>query len=368
MVRFTLSGLVAQWQSASFTSKKSEVRILSGPLTLLKFMNVVFFSPYFYPHIGGVEKHVLEVAKSLKKRGHRIIVITEGDKDKKENIFGIEVYRLNFGRKDWFRKFRIWLKIIQYRNIVKRSDIVHCHDVFFWYFPLRFFYPKKRVFITFHGFENIPPSTKEVLIRKLSEKLSRGNIAVGDYIKKWYGTKPNFVIYGGINKIHENKKSLNRLKPKILLIGRLDKDIGINSYIQTLENLKNFKLVVCGDGEFKDELKKLGEVKGFVSSVDEYIKKADVVFASSYLSIMQALSFRKPVFSVYENNLKKDYLLMSPLARYIVVDRSPQSLASKVKLIIRNNSKRTELLRKSSDWIINQTWDKVADKYLLLWK
>lgn len=331
-------------------------------------MNVVFFSPYFYPHIGGVEKHVLELAKNLKKRGHRVIVLTQGEKDKKENVFGIEVYRLYFGKNDWFKKFRIWLKVIQHRNIIKRSDIVHCHDVFFWYFPLRLIYPKKKVFITFHGFENIPPTAKEIFMRKLSERLSRGNIAVGDYIKKWYGTKSNFVTYGGIDKVHKKIKPFNRLNPQILLIGRLDKDIGIKSYIKILKNLANFELVVCGDGEFKNELEKYGQVKGLVPDIDKYIKKADIVFASSYLSIMQALSFRKPVFSVYENSLKKDYLLMSPLAKFIVVKRFPKSLVGEVKLIMRSDLKRIQLLKRSSDWINKQTWNKVTEKYISLWK
>lgn len=40
-------------------------------------MIVVFFSRVFYPHVGGVEKHVFEISKILVKKGYKIIVFTE---------------------------------------------------------------------------------------------------------------------------------------------------------------------------------------------------------------------------------------------------------------------------------------------------
>ena len=75
------------------------------------YMNILFFSRLFYPHTGGVEKHVLETSRLLIKRGHKVTVVTEKhDKSlkNKENIQGIEVYRIPVGANNWFRKFRIW--------------------------------------------------------------------------------------------------------------------------------------------------------------------------------------------------------------------------------------------------------------------
>ena len=40
-------------------------------------MTVVFFSRLFYPHIGGVEKHALEIGKILLKNNHKVVVFTE---------------------------------------------------------------------------------------------------------------------------------------------------------------------------------------------------------------------------------------------------------------------------------------------------
>ena len=168
-------------------------------------MTILFFSRLFYPHIGGVETHVLEVGKRLVKRGHKIIVITEKYQSKGESakvtgeVDGIEIRRIPVERdsgvvplsgtpqNDGGKKFRIWWWLWQHKDLIKNADIVHCHDVFFWYLPFRFLYFNKPVYTTFHGYETkFPPSKKAIFVRRISEKLSWGNICVGDYIKKWY--------------------------------------------------------------------------------------------------------------------------------------------------------------------------------------
>lgn len=165
-------------------------------------MTILFFTSRFYPEIGGVEKHALEVAKELVKRGQRVIVISEnhGGLKEKENHGEIEIYRIKINTSEKLKKFIIWGWLYKNRELIKKADIIHCHDVFYWYLPFRFLYPQKAVFTTFHGYEtHFPPSKRAILIRKISEKLSWGNICIGDFIKKWYGTKPDFVTYGGVN-------------------------------------------------------------------------------------------------------------------------------------------------------------------------
>lgn len=165
-------------------------------------MTILFFTSRFWPEIGGVETHALEVAKELVKRGHKVSVISEnhgGLKDK-EDYKGIEIYRIKIQTSERLKKFAIWHWLFKNRNLIKKADTIHCHDVFYWFLPYKFLYPKKPVFTTFHGYETkFPPSKKAIFIRKISEKLSWGNICVGDYIKKWYGTKPDYVTYGGVS-------------------------------------------------------------------------------------------------------------------------------------------------------------------------
>src|SRR4051812_13147164 len=110
-------------------------------------MTILFLARRFYPQVGGVEKHVLEISKRLVEKGHKVIVITEHeDKLKlKEIVDGIEVRRIKVGKDGWLKKFRIWGALWDMRKVVRRADVIHCHDVFFWYLPFRFLYPGKRV-------------------------------------------------------------------------------------------------------------------------------------------------------------------------------------------------------------------------------
>ena len=281
-------------------------------------MTIVFFARRFYPLIGGVEKHVMEVGKRLAKGGHRVIVVTENSEalignetrivnrlrktsDAKRNghrnrqtlneiINGIEIIRISVDGEDWFKKFRIWSALWNLRDVIKNADVIHCHDVFFWYLPFRFLYPRKSVYTTFHGYESYPIKKSAIIVRKISEKLSSGNICIGDFISKWYGTKPDYVSYGAVefgeasygnetrivNRLRKTSDAKrnghrNRLtndeavrKDSALFFGRLDEQTGVLAYVKAFEILKKklpkFELLVIGDGEYKKKIEK--KVKG----------------------------------------------------------------------------------------------------------
>lgn len=59
-------------------------------------MRIVQISPYFYPHVGGVESHVLALSKELIKKNNEVLVITSNFSNLKEREFvgDIEVLRL----------------------------------------------------------------------------------------------------------------------------------------------------------------------------------------------------------------------------------------------------------------------------------
>lgn len=336
-------------------------------------MRVLFLSPYFFPHIGGVEKHALEVARKLAEKGIDVRVITQKTSfsEKEEiNINGIKVYRIWPGRDDWFRKFRIWKALWKKRKLISKADLVHAHDVFYWYMPFRVIFPLKKIFVTFHGFEGkFPVSKKAIMVRRISEELSFGNICVGDYIKKWYGTKPSLVTYGGveISKTKRNKiKKINK-KLRILFIGRLDPDTGISIYLKALQALKengvDYELNVCGDGILKKQIGKLGKLNGFVKDLNSYLANADVVLTSSYLSILESILMGKPVFSAFDNPLKKDYLEMAPFSKFIVIESNPDKMALKIQ-----NYSRIANNKLAVEWAKKQTWDKLANSYLKLFK
>ena len=352
-------------------------------------MKIVFLARKFYPEIGGVEKHVLEISKRLVKQGHKVSVITELEKNTNNPNYhsdsksarlvgkteGIEIFRINPGTDNWFKKFRIWKGMWQHRNLLNDADVIHCHDVFFWYLPFRFLYPTKKVYTTFHGYEgNSIPNRKAIAMHKLAEKLSKGNICVGDFFRKWYGTKPTFVTYGALNdNAKENTIKIPK-KNSAIFLGRLEEETGIREYLKALsilrENGINLDLDVYGDGSLMTESKKYSKdhnlklnFKGFVANASDFVKDYEYVFCSRYLGMLEAMISLRPVFAEYNNAIKKDYLEMAPFAKYISISKDGAAIARAVSSYI--EKKNLEVPR-AYLWVKNESWEKMVNLYLRL--
>jgi glycosyltransferase involved in cell wall biosynthesis len=359
-------------------------------------MTIVFLSRKFYPHIGGVEKHVQEISKILVKKGHRVIVISEQDskshsigyQSKLENArhtgnpIGIKSYKIRVGNDNWFKKFRIWRALWKNRKLILSSDIVHCHDVFFWYLPFKLLFPFKRVYTTFHGYEgNNIPGKKAIFMHKLSEKLSKGNICVGDVLKKWYGTKPNIITYGAVdfqmvNKFLVKNQNTNKFKNKIVFFGRLEDETGVMKYVKALTILKNMKinleLDVFGEGSLKEEINKYNKDNNLrvnvfkpIMNIESVLNNYEYIFCSRYLSILEAMAFKKPIFAEYNNKIKKDYLTMAPFSKYIAIAKDEDEIAKEVVNL--RSGKSNISIGKAYEWVKTETWEKMTDNYLKLW-
>lgn len=344
-------------------------------------MNIVFFTRYFHPHIGGVEKHVENLSNELIKMGHRITVITEqyeNSTKQREKLQNINIYRTPTNE-NYFKKFQIWIWLIKNIHFIKNADVIHCHDVFFWYIPFRFIFPNKKAYVTFHGYEtHFPINKKAIIVRRISNLLSSGSINIGKYIEKWYGTKADFIVWGGVKEIEnlklkvENVTKRNIEKLNILFIGRLEKDTGVSVYLNVLKLLKQknikFNFEVCGDGSLRKRLSKYGKVHGLVRNISKYIDKSDIVFASSYLSILEALQHKKLVVSVCDNELKKDYLTKTPFSKWIIIGSSSGMIVKDLIKYCNDPSQRIKPIDQAYRWVNQQTWYELSKTYLRLWK
>lgn len=344
-------------------------------------MTILFFTRLFYPHIGGVEKHVFEVGKRLVLRGYKVIVVTEEIGEdiqetplKKTNTAGgMTILRIPLRKQGWFKKFFIWLWFLRNRKLIESADIIHAHDVFFWFLPFKVFYPEKPVFTTFHGHEGkYPPSQKAKIVRKISEVLSRGTICIGDYIRKWYDARPDFVSYGGVDSVESETEKHPSKKKKILFVGRLDKDMGVLVYLEALKILKSlgidFEFEACGDGVYRKYLEAFGIVHGYVLNTAQYVREADIIFASSYLSILEGLFHKRAVFSVHENPLKEDYLKLAPFSQFIQIHNNPHRLADGIESYFLHPEESDGIVEEGYRFAREQTWDAAVEMYLKLWK
>jgi glycosyltransferase involved in cell wall biosynthesis len=340
-------------------------------------MKILFLARRFYPFIGGVEKHVFEISKILIQSGHEVSVITESAEQKNIKKFeikdGIKIYRINAGPINKKQKLTIWREMLSLKKVIQSADVVHCHDVFFWYLPFRFLFPNKPVYTTFHGYEGYPIAKKAIFIRRLSEKLSWGNICIGDFIKKWYGTNPTYVSYGAVAIKDElvTKAGNADVKESAVFVGRLENTTGIMCYAGAFHLLKKtypeFTLLVIGDGSLRSRLKQV-TITGFKKNPEKYFDLYRYAFVSGYLTILEAFAARKLVFAVYDNPLKYDYLMMAPFAQYIVVADTPEMLYKKIIYYMNHPREEQNLIDSAYKWVKKQSWEDVAKTYLTLWK
>lgn len=338
-------------------------------------MNIIFFSRLFYPHVGGVEKHVLEISRTLIRKNHKVTVITENYDELPihDSFEGINIIRINTGKNEKFKKFVIWFKLFKYISLIWNAKIIHCHDIFFWYLPFRFIFPFKKVYTTFHGYEaNETPNNKSIFMHKIAEKLSNGNICVGNFFEKWFGTKPNIVTFGAVDKKIINSKTENKeIKKDAMFLGRLEEETGIMRYLEAIKELK-ISIDIYGDGKLEKKVRdyikanKLNaELKGFIFNATDYIHEYKYIFTSRYLGILEAMALKKPVFSEYNNLIKKDYLEMTPFSKFISISSNSTGIASEFNKYKKGKSNIN--VDKGYEWVKDKTWEKMVDNYLVLW-
>ncbi len=343
-------------------------------------MKILMFVPSFFPHIGGVEKHSLEISKVLSKQGHRIYIITRKyektlrNVEKHGQIIIIRIPDKNH--------FRTWIELFKYKQLFKKCDIIHCHDfiTFYWYFP--FILINSNLYITFHGFEKYPIPKIYIFLRKIAEIFTKGNICVGKFISKYYKTKPTFIIYGGINtkKSNDVNEITNKILNSALFIGRLEPDTGILEYIKAIKILKykydrEITLEICGDGRLRKIIEDYSEknkltvnINGFIKTLDGFYKKSGVVLCSSYLCILESLYRKKFVISIYQNKLKKDYLGLSPFRKYVLVCKDSSQIALNIKHIIESRQFTNKMILDGYNYSLKQPWTKLSNIYKSLWK
>lgn len=332
-------------------------------------MKVVFLSKYFYPHIGGVETHCLKIAKELISLGHTVSVLTnqhDPSLPKNQTYRDIQIYRKEF---EFFEnKIKTWSWISQHKQILQDADVIHIHDIFWWFVPNIYSKLRKKTFITHHGWEGkYPISIQAKFWKKFSTYHTRKSITVGEFINKWYGIKSDLVTYGASDL--SSTKANNNKSNQILVLGRLSYDNDIPLLIKALKQLpaNKYKIDFLGDGQLSSDCRQVGNVLGFQDQIQDHIESAQVVITSSYLSILDVLKLNRPVISIYSNPIKEDYLRLHPLSKYLNISNTPKQIKDNIEKQNRPKSS-PQLNQHDQSWLDSQSWQNLTQAYLDLWR
>ena len=248
-------------------------------------MKILFLTPQYLPHIGGVEKHLSQVIVHLPLE-YSVTIVTARNTNadlEHEKIGRADVWRLPTQTKK-----SIWSWLTHHLFLLRDADVIHIHDVFFWILPFRLLFFWKKMYMTFHGYEAPGPVTlKYILWHQCAELCTDGNICVGSFHQNVYDVEPTAITYGGVTHTEKVKK---RKTHSIIFVGRLDEDTGILWYMKALLLLQlqgeTYHLDIFGDGPLKKTLEKYSTeyhlditLHGAVADVDHRFFETRVIHA-----------------------------------------------------------------------------------------
>jgi glycosyltransferase involved in cell wall biosynthesis len=348
-------------------------------------MKISIFANSYLPNYGGVEKHIEKVCEQFLLDGHHIDLYytTRSISLIPKSTNDIKYHAARLSKNKLLNRINAILMMIKNSKKITSSDIIHLQDFTpFYYYGLRWLsrigiLNRNKIFVTFHGWEGVfPPSEKVINLRKTVEINTSGNLCIGNYITKWYGTNPNIISIGAVDKFYVSETAKQN-KRKILYIGRLEYDAGIvqyfDAYIRLLNDFPDLELSICGSGSLQEYLnskvKSLNlinvSLNGFVSDISKYMSDASVIYTSGYLSILESFSASIPVVSIYDNELKHDYLKSVPDYQnmFWITSGDTNDIALATIEAINDNAK----VYNAKKFADQQTWSKMASEYYKLW-
>ncbi len=343
-------------------------------------IHVLMVSPRYTPSIGGVEVHVEKVADVLSQKGFIVTILTSSHKfglKPYEQVGNSNVQRIPFY---WEKNpFLSYLWVLRNFRGLNKYDIVHVHDtipLLFWYLPLLFLNPRKRIYTTFHGFEKDPVPSVFKILRRIARKLSSRVICIGSFIEKTYRVHCDRVLVGAVEKMNIS----DRPRDGLVFVGRVESDTGVIAYLDVLQKLElnhgiRTHLTVCGGGTLVSDLVSRAEEirvdlrpKGVVDTPSEIVGSAQVCLAGGFLSILEAMSLGVPVVALAQTELKwRYYLSMRDAGGLISIQTTPEGAAREINRLMTNSLLYQSISSKGKKFASTMTWERMASDYLALW-
>lgn len=250
-------------------------------------MKILMTTDLYIPTVNGVVTSIRTLKQSLEKKGHdvRILALSEEpDINHKDHIYSVSSMNLD----NVYPGARVALSVnrLIYQNIIEwQPDIIHSHCEFSTFKMAKDIAEHLNIPIV-HTYHTIyedythyfSPNKKigEKIVSYFSRRILNQTklvIAPTEKVKqllnKYQVDTPIDVIPTGIDtdqfKQEVNKEKLLQLKQKLgileqdrvlLFIGRIAKEKNIGELVRYLSKIKapHIKLLICGDGPFREEL------------------------------------------------------------------------------------------------------------------
>lgn len=299
--------------------------------------------------IGGAEKFTLNLCRHFVKRFKRTAVLSSGGVFVKElKKLGVECFYVDekiISNKRNLLKLKKEIKTLSSNN---HFDIIHCQHRFPLFAAQLFKSNSKIVYTANNEFNDlfqrlVFPHVAVSISPSIHLNLQKTLLISSSKIKQInYG-----VSLKGINKKTNGKITLG-------FIGRLIKEKGIynllNAFKILSEKNKKLQLIIHGNGIELSSIKKIAEdfsenilIETNIIDEDKLYNEIDLLVLPTYLneglpiSILEAAARKIPSLSSNKGGVKD--FIQHRLTGYILINNSPEQIASQIEEIISDDLK-----------------------------
>jgi hypothetical protein len=206
-------------------------------------------------------------------------------------------------------------------------------------------------------------------------------MAIGDFIPKWYNTHADVVSYGGVDVglYGSITERCDQLPLRLAYVGRFERDSGVLELVEAVRlhcksSGRALELHLFGRGSLESELARLAPtdllsltVSPPVGNLRDVLRSFPIIFASGYLTMIEALCARRIVFAYYDNPLREDYLRLHPAAGSMFICGSADDVTDALAKCEQRIRWACEFSEPGWRWAREQSWDKLALQYTALW-
>lgn len=362
-------------------------------------MKIVHITPYYPPHLGGMENAVKNLAERAAERGHEVSIYTSdvGDNIGSFSKNNLCIHRL---RSVKIPAIPLIIPMLPFKLLltIDENTIVHVHYILNFSMDLGIITSKlKRAKIISHVHGDSPPTgplgflnpTYKKLVAKRALPLSDAVICPTedyvDIIPKNYGLKRDkcIIVPSGINLAQFSSKTSDKISTpvNILFVGRLCKQKNVPRLLEAFrifQQKHDAILHIVGEGDERSGIEyiikkeKIHNVvlHGRVSDerlIELYALSDIFVLPSNDESFgivnLEAMASGLPIVASdipgLRNVLKDCGILVKP---------TPENFANAMIKLVEDDDLRMSLIRKGNEKVRDYDWDKITDRVIEIYR